>query len=106
MRTKIMRLVGKLDAALLGLALFGVVLTSTFSSAQTGQGRITGYVHDEKDAAVVGAKVVIVSTLTGEKHETVTTDTGTFAFPLLLPSTYEVTATAEGFRPESIRAFS
>ncbi len=95
-----MRLVGKLDAALLGLALFGVVLTSTFSSAQTGQGRITGYVHDEKDAAVVGAKVVIVSTLTGEKHETVTTDTGTFAFPLLLPSTYEVTATAEGFRPE------
>ncbi len=48
----------------------------------------------------MGAKVALVNSLTGEKHETVTTENGTFSFPLLSPSAYEVTAIAEGFRPE------
>ena len=81
-------------------ALICVLLGAALCFAQNGQGRLTGYVHDAKDAAVVGAKIVLVNTLTGEKRETVTVDNGTFAFPLLPASTYEVTATAEGFRPE------
>jgi Carboxypeptidase regulatory-like domain len=83
-----------------GVVLFSGMWAPNLGSAQTGQGRITGYVHDQKDAAVAGAKVVIVSSLTGESHATVTLDNGTFAFPLLPPSTYDVTASAEGFRPE------
>lgn len=37
----------KLSANVWSVALLCLMLASTLSSAQTGQGRITGYVHDQ-----------------------------------------------------------
>jgi len=50
------------------MLLFG--LSATF--AQVSTGKMTGYVHDSSDAAIVGAKVIIQQLATFEGRETVT----------------------------------
>ncbi len=68
--------------------------------AQVSTGTITGYVHDSSDAAVVGAKVSIVETQTGERRETVTNERGDFNAPYLQRGTYSVTVSANGFKTQ------
>jgi hypothetical protein len=66
--------------------------------AQTGgTGSIQGTVTDPSGAIVPGASITATNIATGIKTGTVTTDTGFFAIPLLLPGTYTVTVTASGF---------
>lgn len=67
---------------------------------QVSTGTITGYVHDTSDAVIVGAKVVILETQTGERRETVTNDRGDFNAPYLQRGTYSVTVSAKGFKTQ------
>jgi hypothetical protein len=68
--------------------------------AQVSTGTITGYVHDASEAAIVGAKVSILETQTGERRETVTNDRGEFNAPYLQRGTYSVSVSATGFKTE------
>src|SRR5262252_987896 len=69
--------------------------------AQVATGTVTGYVHDTTDAAIVGAKVNIVESETGERRETVTNERGEFNAPYLRRGLYDITVTASGFKSQS-----
>src|SRR5271157_3208861 len=77
-------------AVLLPAALLAQVETAT---------SIRGLVKDFSGALVPGANVTIRNTGTNEERTTTTTDTsGFYAFPSLLPGTYNVVVTHPGFR--------
>ena len=64
-----------------------VLLLSTLSSAQS-TGTVTGTVTDQSGAVVSKAKVTLINEATKDNRETVTNDSGYFAFPAILPGTY------------------
>jgi hypothetical protein len=68
------------------------------ASAQTLYGSIVGTVEDAQGAAIPGAAVVATNTGTSLKVETVTDAQGNFTFRNLLPGTYDLAASLEGFR--------
>jgi carboxypeptidase family protein/TonB-dependent receptor-like protein len=75
-----------------------LLVSSCAVFAQTGgTGSIRGEVTDPSGAVVSGADVDATNTATGSKTDTVTTDTGLYVIPLLLPGTYTVTVSATGF---------
>lgn len=78
--------------AVLFLSLFGLKAYS-----QTGQGSISGVVHDASDAVVVGATVEVVDTETGVTAHAVTNRTGFYAILALNPGTYTVSVKKAGF---------
>lgn len=57
-----------------------------------------GNVTDPTGAAISGAKVTISETATGTSRETTTSSTGAYSFPDILPGTYDLTVTAQGFQ--------
>ena len=66
-----------------------------------GQGAgatLSGITKDPSGAVVPGASVAIKNTATGETRQTNTNAGGFYSAPSLLPGSYEVTATANGFR--------
>jgi hypothetical protein len=69
--------------------------------AQVSTGTITGYVHDATDAVIIGAKVSIVNTETGERRETLTNERGEFNAPYLRRGTYSITVGMGGFRSQT-----
>jgi Carboxypeptidase regulatory-like domain/TonB dependent receptor-like, beta-barrel len=81
-------------AALLAMSAQGIF-------AQVATGTITGYVHDSSDAAILGAKISIVESETGEHRDTVTNDRGEFNAPYLRRGLYSVTVTVPGFKTQS-----
>ena len=62
--------------------------------AQTATGDIAGVVSDSQGAVIIGAQVTAVDISTGRSRVTATNEQGMFAFPLLLPDTYQITARA------------
>jgi hypothetical protein len=66
-------------------------------SAQ-GFGSINGAVTDSSGAVVAGAEVTATQTATGISSKTTTSNEGTFVFPILAPSIYNITATRAGFQ--------
>lgn len=81
------------------LALAAVLLAGTapcFGQAFTAN--LTGLVSDPSGAAIPGATVKITNTATGETRQTQTGPEGRYTFSQLLPSTYELTAEAAGFK--------
>ena len=68
---------------------------------QVSTGTITGYVHDSTDAVIIGAKVSIVQTETGERRDTVTNERGEFNAPYLRRGAYSVTVSMAGFRSQT-----
>ena len=93
------------------LFLRGVVLLSAMllfqvgrTAGQTSNGTIVGTITDKTGAAVPKATVKVASEQYGEVPRAVTTDAaGSYRFESLLPGTYEVTVTAEGFDELKIR---
>lgn len=81
-----------LVAAILAAFLWAVPL-----AAQTETGQITGTVLDPTGAAVPNAKVTLKSTTTGYSRTALTSESGVYVFPNLLPGTYELTVQASGF---------
>jgi hypothetical protein len=84
-------------------ALLIVLVCSMPASAQTNQGSIAGNVLDPSGAVVQNVKVVAKSTTTGATYETVSSSAGTYRFPNLNIGTYDLTATATGFKVATLK---
>ena len=70
-------------------------LPSAFGQGATGA--INGTVLDSSGAAVPGAKVVLQNTATGAQRSVLTNATGSYVFPEVLPGTYSMQVSAQGF---------
>jgi hypothetical protein len=86
--------------AVIGVMLFvGFALVSPRSAdAQTNQGAIAGNVLDSSGAVVANVKIVATNAATGATYETVSSSAGAYRFPNLTVGTYDLTATASGFK--------
>ncbi len=82
----------------LALVLVGMVLPAVLALAQTNEGAIAGNVFDPSGAVVANAKIVAREKNTGSTYETVSSSAGAYRFPNLKIGTYDVTATAPGFK--------
>jgi len=81
---------------LLGLCAMGII--GTAAHAQTTRGSIAGTVHDNQGAAIPGATVTVGSVRRGDAVTVVTNEAGDFVVPNLLPDTYVVKVTMDGFK--------
>src|SRR5262249_31111064 len=82
----------------LRLALVSFVATLVLK-AQTGSGTVQGVVKDASSAVIAGASVTIVNAATQVKSSTTTNDAGFFAFPPVVPGSYEIKVEATGMQP-------
>ncbi len=71
---------------------------TSFLSAQTITGTISGDVTDGTGAVVPGATVTVQNIGTGDTRTATTTSTGSYRIPDLAIGKYKVTATAQGFK--------
>ncbi len=85
--------------------LFGVGLllllqppSASVLNAQGLTGQITGSIRDSQDAAVVGAKITLTNSATGESRQYTADEQGSFIFTELLPGTYTLAVKADGFK--------
>ncbi|MGQ0732608.1 MAG: carboxypeptidase-like regulatory domain-containing protein [Acidobacteriota bacterium] len=77
------------------------VLCAGPAAAQEIRGSIEGVVRDASGAVLPGAGVEARSA-NGVAVNATADDTGRYRFPSLAPSTYTVTATLQGFQPQSV----
>ena len=84
-----------------GLFLCAVLISSTLPAAAQGVGSIGGTVMDSTGAVLPGATVTLSSTqgTVGSNQETTSDARGAYQFLRLVPGTYIVKATMQGFRP-------
>ena len=82
------------------LALLFAILfcTAPAAFAQGSTGQLTGNVVDANGAVVPGAAIKLISRATAQGRETLTNDSGDFAFTLLPAGDYKLEITATGFR--------
>lgn len=69
-----------------------------FAYAQSPTGTLQGVVLDKTGAAISAATITITKTTTNEQRQTVTDSGGRFNIPFVEPGTYNITASAKGFR--------
>lgn len=86
----------KLTRLMLGVLLALVCSVAVF--AQGGTGQLSGTVVDANEAVVPGATVKLTSLATSQVRESVTGDSGDFAFTLLPAGDYKLEVAANGFR--------
>jgi hypothetical protein len=80
-------------------ALFAFVAIFSNVGAQTGNtGALTGVVSDTNGAIVSGAQIKVTNEATGEERTVVTSETGSYTVPVLLPGSYRVEFSATGFK--------
>ncbi len=78
--------------------LFFLILCFSFAAfGQAGRGSISGTITDPSGAAIQGAQVVLLNTVTGVKQHTTTNSAGAYNFISLNPGVYQVTASQTGF---------
>jgi Carboxypeptidase regulatory-like domain/TonB-dependent Receptor Plug Domain/TonB dependent receptor len=75
-----------------------VVLVAVSSGQTAGTGAISGTITDPKGAVVAMATISAIDVTTGEKRTTVSSTAGTYLVPLLLPATYRLEVSKEGFK--------
>jgi hypothetical protein len=82
------------------IALAGGMLsmTSSLCFGQAFTANLTGLITDPSGAALTNVTVKIVNSTSGETRQTLTGAEGRYTFSQLLPSTYELTAEASGFK--------
>jgi hypothetical protein len=80
------------------LALLVCLLPSAF--AQSTSGRIIGRVADSTGAVVSGVTISLVNDATGVSRNTKTNDTGDYTFIEVVPATYHVEYTLQGFKKD------
>lgn len=80
-----------------------LALTVSAGFAQLTSGDVTGIVQDPSGAAVPNATVVATNTATNVKATLTTTAAGGYHFTNLLIGTYDLTASASGFAPSTVR---
>ncbi len=66
--------------------------------AQTSEATITGRIADPTDAPMAGAPVVVTNVDTGVARNTVTSGTGNYTVPFLIPGRYDVSVSVPGFK--------
>ena len=66
--------------------------------AQTTTGTIVGTVVDPGGALIPGAMVAVTNEATGDSRSALTSETGSFSFPSLLPATYTIRVELAGFQ--------
>src|SRR5882724_3204442 len=81
------------------LFLLWLCLLARGLDAQVLYGSLTGTVQDASGAIVPAATVVITNTGTGQSRNTTTNATGVYLVADLLQGQYDLTITANGFRP-------
>jgi Carboxypeptidase regulatory-like domain/TonB-dependent Receptor Plug Domain len=84
-----------------GRFLLGVLLllAAAFSAgAQTTTGVISGRVVDPSGLGITGATVILTNEATGAPRQTLSTDSGDFVFPSILPGRYTVAVQAAGMK--------
>src|SRR5262245_15208071 len=84
-----------LIAALI-LAILGGVTQLRAQSATTGA--LSGIVTDPSGSAVAGASVILINPATGQTQSQTTGTNGAYAFPTLVPGTYSLKFSAQGFK--------
>ena len=62
---------------------------------------ISGRVLDPSKAAVNGAQVTLIRSDTGDRRSALSSAAGYYTFPLLIPGTYELAVTKEGFQKQN-----
>src|SRR5215212_6591243 len=80
------------------LCLTMIISATSYCFAQA-TGNIKGTVADPNGGLVAGATIEAVSSQTGEKRTTSTSDSGTYSITNLPVGVYTLTATAAGFGP-------
>lgn len=83
---------------ILCMTTIAVTCLASLAGAQSNKGGISGTVFDESGAVVVAAQVVITNIGTGESRQVRTSESGSFAVPLLDPADYSVAVDAPGFK--------
>src|SRR5690349_7399104 len=71
------------------------------AKAQESRGTIGGRVVDAHEAAVPRAAIVITNVNTGVSASILTNEQGAYVAPLLIPGTYRIAASREGFKKHS-----
>jgi hypothetical protein len=93
----------RLVASLVRLTVFAALTaglmawSSIPAGAQVSGATLSGLVTDSSGAGIPSANVSIKNTGTGETREITTNGDGFYSVPNLLPSTYDVTVSAQGF---------
>jgi len=77
------------------LAVMLLLSAGLFSQSYTG--RILGSVHDQQDAAISGAKVIVTDVQRGISRTLTTDESGDYFAPDLIPGEYKVHVEAQGF---------
>src|SRR6266567_6523694 len=80
------------------LGLLLVLLIAVAVNAQVAGATLAGTVSDQNGAAVPNVQVTIKNVATGVAKMVNTDDAGFYTMPNLIPGTYEVTASASGFK--------
>jgi len=85
-------------------AYFPLVAALLFSTAvaQTNQGSIAGNVSDPSGAMVANAKIVAKERNTGATYQTVSSSAGSYRLPNVNIGSYDITATAPGFKSATL----
>src|SRR5689334_2555946 len=83
---------------LLAILLAAVVLMSGSASAQVLYGTVVGTVLDQSGAVIPNVKITITDKDTGLSRDVMSDEAGRYTIGNLLPSTYELKATTQGFR--------
>ena len=99
MVSRVLKLSGFLTAT--ALVAF-MMLVSLSASAQRITGTLRGQVSDQNGAAVTGAKISATNQQTGVQENTISSGTGGYEFPTLLPGPYTVKVESSGFRQSVI----
>jgi hypothetical protein len=81
---------------LISTALLGVVPAG--AAAQELYGSVVGSVQDNSGAVIPGATVELANRETNLRLTTVSNETGAYTFTNVLPGTYDVTVTLQGFK--------
>jgi len=83
--------------ALCTAILIAATLNVSICNAQTTTGQISGSAVDPSSQLIAGARVALNNDA-GSTRNTVTNASGDFVFPALVPGTYNVRITADGFK--------
>ena len=73
------------------------LLVVSSATAQVDTGVLSGFVYDNSEAVIPGAKMTVLNTGTNYQLDLETAATGLYVSPPLPPGTYRITVTQEGF---------
>jgi len=80
--------------------------TATSACAQILYGSLVGNIRDSSGAAMPGVRLVLKNADTGQAREIVSDDNGAYSFPTLLPGSYELSLSKEGFKSQREQGIS